>query len=41
MRDARLALAFPQPPAGRLLVIGADGTEDLWSEDYAELISLA
>ena len=29
MRDARLALAFPQPPAGRLLVIGADGTEDL------------
>lgn len=29
MRDARLALAFPQPPAGRLIVLGADGAEDL------------
>lgn len=29
MRDARLALAFPEPPTGRLLVIGADGAEDL------------
>lgn len=29
MRDARLALAFPQPPVGRLAILGADGSEDL------------
>lgn len=35
MRDLRLALAFPTPPAGRLLVIGADGAEDLSAFDPA------
>ena len=29
MRDARLALAFPEPPAGRLLILGADAGRDL------------
>lgn len=38
MRDARLALAFPQPPAGRFLVIGADGTEDLSIFDPARTL---
>lgn len=29
MRHARLSLAFPEPPQGRVLLFGADGAEDI------------
>lgn len=38
MRTARLSLAFPDTPKGRVLILGADGTEDLSVFDYDETV---